>query len=91
MPSSEGDAMDKIIVNGLKLYAYHGVNPEEKEDGQLFILDITAFLSLYVPCQTDMVENTVSYAKIIKTGADGCLRKGWTYEYSDTSYRGKKG
>ena len=67
MPFSEGDAMDKIIVNGLKLYAYHGVNPEEKEDGQLFILDITAFLSLYVPCQTDMVENTVSYAKIIKT------------------------
>lgn len=37
MPFSEGDAMDKIIVNGLKLYAYHGVNPEEKEDGQLFI------------------------------------------------------
>lgn len=36
MPFSEGDAMDKIIVNGLKLYAYHGVNPEEKEDGQLF-------------------------------------------------------
>lgn len=35
MPFSEGDAMDKIIVNGLKLYAYHGVNPEEKEDGQL--------------------------------------------------------
>ena len=64
---SEGDSMDKIIVNGLKLYAYHGVNPEEKEDGQLFILDITAFLSLYVPCPTDMVENTVSYAKIIKT------------------------
>ena len=51
---SEGDSMDKIIVNGLKLYAYHGVNPEEKEDGQLFILDITAFLSLYVPCQTDL-------------------------------------
>ena len=37
MPFSEGDAMDKIIVNGLKLYAYHGVNPEEKEDGQLLI------------------------------------------------------
>lgn len=34
---------------------------------------------------------TFKNAKIIKTGADGCLRKGWTYEYSDTSYRGKKG
>ena len=34
---------------------------------------------------------TFKNAKIIKTAADGCLRKGWTYEYSDTSYRGKKG
>ena len=45
MPSLEGDAMDKIIVNGLKLYAYHGVNPEEGRR-TAFFLDITAFLSL---------------------------------------------
>lgn len=59
--------MDKIIVRGLKLFAYHGVNPEEKADGQLFILDIESELSLCVPCKTDCVEDTVSYAKIIKT------------------------
>lgn len=58
--------MDKIIVKGLKLYAYHGVNPEEKTDGQNFILDITAYLDLTVPCESDNVEDTVSYAKIIK-------------------------
>ena len=33
--------MDKIFINGLQLFAYHGVNPEEKEDGQMFSLDIT--------------------------------------------------
>ncbi len=59
--------MDKIIVKGLKLFAFHGVNPEEKEDGQNFIIDITASLSLCVPCSTDNVDDTVSYAKIIKT------------------------
>ena len=36
--------MDKIIVKDLKLFCYHGVNPEEKVDGQNFVLDITAAL-----------------------------------------------
>ena len=59
--------MDKIIVKGLKLFCYHGVNPEEKEDGQNFIFDIEASVDLSEPCVTDNVDDTVSYAKIIKT------------------------
>lgn len=59
--------MDKIEIHGLRLYAYHGVNPEEKEDGQMFQLNITCSLPLYVPCRTDCVEDTVSYAKVLKT------------------------
>lgn len=58
--------MDKIIVKGLKIYAYHGVNPEEKIDGQNFILDITSYVDLSIPCESDNVDDTVSYAKIIK-------------------------
>lgn len=59
--------MDKIIVKGLKIFAYHGVNEEEKINGQNFILDIDSYLSLAVPCESDNVEDTVSYTKIIKT------------------------
>lgn len=59
--------MDSIHISGLRLYAYHGVNPEEKENGQMFLLDIIYRLPLYVPCQTDRVEDTVSYAKVLKT------------------------
>lgn len=58
--------MDKIIVKGLKLFAYHGVNEEEKINGQNFILDIDAFVDIGVPCRSDCVDDTVSYAKIIK-------------------------
>ena len=58
--------MDKIIVKNLKVFAYHGVNPEEKEDGQNFVLDIDAYVDINVPCVTDNVDDTVSYAKIIK-------------------------
>ena len=59
--------MDKIIVKGLKVFAFHGVNPEEQENGQLFILDIEAHANLNKACQTDNLEDTVSYAKILKT------------------------
>ena len=58
--------MDRIIIKGLKLYAFHGVNPEEKENGQDFILDISAYLPLAKAGKTDNLEDTVSYATIIK-------------------------
>ena len=59
--------MEKIIIKGLKLFAYHGVNPEEKVDGQNFVLDITATLNADRAKETDNVDDTVSYAKILKT------------------------
>lgn len=59
--------MDKIVIKGLKVFAYHGVNPEEKVDGQNFVLDITAYRPLKDSCLSDDIEDTVSYAKIIKT------------------------
>ncbi len=58
--------MDKILVRNLKIFAYHGVNPEEKTDGQNFVFDIDAYVDISVPCISDNVEDTVSYAKIIK-------------------------
>ena len=59
--------MEKIIVKGLRLKAYHGVNPEEKIDGQMFELDITALIDAKIANASDELDDTVSYAKIIKT------------------------
>lgn len=59
--------MDKIYINDLKVFAYHGVNPEEKEDGQNFYLDLEISLDISKACKTDDLNDTVSYAKIIKT------------------------
>lgn len=59
--------MDKIIIKGLRIFAYHGVNPEEKRDGQPFELDVTLFLSLRRAGRSDDLRDTVSYAKAAKT------------------------
>lgn len=62
-----GTIMDKITIKGLQLFAYHGVNPEEKENGQPFVLDVEYFLDLTNACQKDDLADTVSYAKAVKT------------------------
>ncbi len=58
--------MDKIHIRDLNIFAFHGVNPPEKENGQNFILDITLYLDLSVPCESDDVRDTVSYSDVIR-------------------------
>lgn len=58
--------MDKILIKGLRVFAYHGVNPEEKENGQTFELDVTLLRDLTKACNTDLLSATVNYAKVIK-------------------------
>ena len=59
--------MDKILIRDLKIFAYHGVNPEEKRDGQNFVFDIDLSVNMTKACHSDDVNDTVSYAKVVKT------------------------
>ena len=58
--------MDTIRICGLRIYAYHGVNPEEKEKGQPFELDVTLGVDLHKPGSTDDLNDTVNYSKVSK-------------------------
>ena len=59
--------MDRIYIRGLEIFAYHGVNPEEKRDGQTFILDVTLYADLSRARQSDSLSDTVNYAAVRKT------------------------
>lgn len=58
--------MDYIYIDKLRVFAYHGVNPEEKENGQNFYLSLKCYMDLEPAGNTDDLRDTVSYAKIIK-------------------------
>ncbi len=58
--------MDKIYINGLKIFAYHGVNPEEKEAGQEFVLDVAMYADITLARKSDDLNDTVNYAKARK-------------------------
>lgn len=59
--------MDTIYIKGLELFAYHGVNPEEKRDGQTFLLDIAMKADLTKARESDDLNDTVNYAAVRKT------------------------
>ena len=58
---------DRIILEGMQFYGYHGVNPEERVLGQRYVVDLTADLDLRRAGETDRLEDTVSYSHIYRT------------------------
>jgi dihydroneopterin aldolase len=57
---------DEILLEGMRFYAYHGVNAEERSLGQRFIVDVVLAVGLRRPGQTDDLADTVSYSAVYK-------------------------
>lgn len=55
---------DNITIKNLKIYANHGVLPEEKRQGQTFYLDVALFADLSKPCYSDNVADTINYDEV---------------------------
>lgn len=56
--------MDKIFLNQLEFYGYHGVFPEETKLGQRFLADVVLETDLKEAGQTDDLTKTINYAEI---------------------------
>ncbi len=56
--------MDKICLEGMIFYGYHGANPAERELGQRFVVDLDVECDLRTPGSTDRLEDTVSYSHL---------------------------
>lgn len=57
---------DRIVLEGVQLYGYHGANPEEKALGQTYVVDLEVELDLGAAGATDRLEDTVSYTKLFR-------------------------
>ena len=59
-------ATDRIILEEMLFYGYHGNNVEERSAGQPFQVDLEAELDLRLPGRTDQLEDTVSYTHLYR-------------------------
>jgi 7,8-dihydroneopterin aldolase/epimerase/oxygenase len=59
-------ARDEVFLEGLQFYAYHGVNPEERVQGQRFLVDVSLAADLREAGRSDDLNRTVSYSDAFK-------------------------
>lgn len=55
---------DKIILDGMEFYGYHGVHEAEHELGQPFIIDVELSLDLGPAGRTDDLHQSVNYVQV---------------------------
>ena len=58
--------MDDVFLEGLRFYAYHGVNPEERAAGQRFTVDVSLSGDLREAGRSDDLARTINYSAAYK-------------------------
>ncbi|HUY99140.1 MAG TPA: dihydroneopterin aldolase [Thermomicrobiaceae bacterium] len=59
-------ATDRVFLEGMVFYGYHGVHVEERRLGQRFVVDLVVSCDLRPAGQSDRVEETVSYSDLYR-------------------------
>ena len=58
------DFVDEITLTGVRAFGYHGVLPEERRQGQEFVVDATLYVSTARAAASDDVTDTVHYGEL---------------------------
>ena len=57
---------DRIILEGMQLYGFHGANQDERALGQPYIVDLSVDVDLKKPGASDLLEDTVNYTQLFR-------------------------
>ena len=61
---------DRIELRGLRLRGHHGVLPQERRDGQTFVVDVVLEVDTRAAAESDDLADTVDYAALAARLAD---------------------
>ncbi len=56
--------MDKISLQGIDVFAHHGVHPAERELGQRFVIDTELWGDFSHAAQSDSLEHALDYTSV---------------------------
>ena len=65
---------DRIELTGLRVRGFHGVYPQERRDGQDFVVDVALEMNLAIPAASDDVLDTVHYGELAQALAVAIAR-----------------
>jgi 7,8-dihydroneopterin aldolase/epimerase/oxygenase len=68
--TSDHEPLDEVFLEGLRFYAYHGNNLEERVQGQRFVVDVRLLADLREAGRTDDLTRTINYSAVYR-----CVRE----------------
>ena len=57
---------DRIVLEGMRFFGFHGNNPEERELGQPFVVDLELETDLSIAGASDDLGDTINYAEVYR-------------------------
>lgn len=63
-------ADDLVTLENLTFYGYHGVNPEERQLGQRFVVSLALSCDLRAAGRSDDLRQTINYAEVFRLTRD---------------------
>lgn len=64
MAPEEGRPVDRIELEGIEVWAHHGVLPHERQLGQPFVIDVVLHMDLASAAASDDLADTVDYGTL---------------------------
>ena len=55
---------DKIQLNGMRFYGFHGVDAAEQSLGQVFVVDVEILCDLGTSAISDDISDTINYSEV---------------------------
>ena len=59
-------ADSEVFLSGVRLYAYHGVLPQEGRVGGWYTLSVRVHYNIKKACETDCVDDTLDYSRLLQ-------------------------
>ena len=56
--------MDRITLEGIDVYAHHGVHPAERELGQRFVIDVSLYGDWSAAARSDALHRALDYVAV---------------------------
>ena len=63
-------AADRVFLEGVVFYGYHGVNPEERSLGQRFVVDLEVTADLSAAGSSDDLAQTINYSRLFQVARE---------------------
>ena len=58
--------LDRVFVQGIQFYGYHGVAEEERRQGQRFLVDVELSMDLRPAGGSDELSASIDYAEVLR-------------------------